>query len=150
VFLGDVGGIIGNLKMAFPPRAVTPDAVCRDQQHSPPRFSSAYQMMFGHHHPGLIIRGFHQQSPVWGLHGLPDRLLLFVYFPAVHMVWGRRLAPEVGRLDFAGGIVVHAIAGWPPWRPSFSSVTARSGKKRSAQHSLVALGTGLLWFGWYG
>ena len=37
--------------------------------------------------------------------------LLFVYFPFVHMVWGGGLLAEWGVLDFAGGIVVHNIAG---------------------------------------
>jgi len=37
--------------------------------------------------------------------------LLFVYFPFVHMVWGGGMLQKWGVLDFAGGIVVHAIAG---------------------------------------
>jgi Amt family ammonium transporter len=53
-------------------------------------------------------------------------------------------------LDFAGGIAVHNIAGMA----ALASVLY-VGKRRFAEegpHSipLVALGTGLLWFGWYG
>jgi ammonium transporter, Amt family len=67
--------------------------------------------------------------------------LTFVYFPFVHMVWGGGMLQRWGVRDFAGGIVVHNIAG-----------IAASGNRRTADrgpHSipLVALGTGLLWFG---
>src|SRR5207248_7229874 len=55
-----------------------------------------------------------------------------------------------GVQDFAGGIVVHAIAGMAALASVFYV-----GKRKVADnlpHSipLVALGTGLLWFGWYG
>ena len=35
--------------------------------------------------------------------------LLAVYFPFVHMIWGGGLLEHWGVLDFAGGIVVHAL-----------------------------------------
>jgi len=76
--------------------------------------------------------------------------LLFVYFPFVHMVWGGGLLAQWGVLDFAGGIVVHNIAGI-----AALAAVLYVGRRRfadSGPHSipLVALGTGLLWFGWYG
>jgi len=76
--------------------------------------------------------------------------LLFVYFPMVHMVWGGGLLAKWGVLDFAGGIVVHCIAGFA----ALASVmfVGRRKVQDPGPHSipLVALGTGLLWFGWYG
>jgi Amt family ammonium transporter len=76
--------------------------------------------------------------------------LLFVYFPFVHMVWGNGLLQKWGVLDFAGGIVVHNIAGMA----ALASVLYVGRRKiaDNVPHSipLVALGTGLLWFGWYG
>jgi Amt family ammonium transporter len=54
-----------------------------------------------------------------------------------------------GVRDFAGGIVVHASAGWA----ALASVIY-VGKRKfvDAPHNIpfIALGTGLLWFGWYG
>ena len=76
--------------------------------------------------------------------------LIFVYFPLVHMVWGNGLLAQWGVRDFAGGIVVHASAGFAALASVFF-VGPRQVKDRGP-HSipLVALGTGLLWFGWYG
>ena len=76
--------------------------------------------------------------------------LILVYFPFVHMVWGGGILEQWGVLDFAGGIVVHNIAGIA----ALASVLY-VGKRKvldRGPHSipLVALGTGLLWFGWYG
>jgi ammonium transporter, Amt family len=74
---------------------------------------------------------------------------LFVYYPFVHMFWGNGLLAHWGARDFAGGIVVHASAGWA----ALASVLY-VGKRKfvDAPHNIpfIALGTGLLWFGWYG
>jgi Amt family ammonium transporter len=76
--------------------------------------------------------------------------LLFVYFPFAHMIWGGGILQKWGVLDFAGGIVVHNIAGMA----ALASVLYVGRRRVTDQgpHSipLVALGTGLLWFGWYG
>ena len=65
------------------------------------------------------------------------------------MIWGGGLLEHWGVLDFAGGIVVHASAGWA----ALASVLY-VGKRRfyDSPHNIpfIALGTGLLWFGWYG
>jgi len=76
--------------------------------------------------------------------------LLLVYFPFAHMVWGGGILAKSGVLDFAGGIVVHCTAGFAALA-SVLFVGRRRGTDEGA-HSipLVALGTGLLWFGWFG
>jgi Amt family ammonium transporter len=53
-------------------------------------------------------------------------------------------------LDFAGGIVVHAIAGMAALASVFYVGRRRVVEKGPHSIPLVALGTGLLWFGWYG
>jgi len=73
-----------------------------------------------------------------------------VYYPFAHMVWGGGLLAKWGVLDFAGGIVVHATAGFAALASVFYV-----GKRRDVQSPpnsipLIAIGTGLLWFGWYG
>jgi ammonium transporter, Amt family len=73
-----------------------------------------------------------------------------VYFPFVHMIWGGGLLAEWGVLDFAGGIAVHNIAGMAALASVLFVGRRRVADKGPHSIPLVALGTGLLWFGWYG
>jgi Amt family ammonium transporter len=148
-FSGDVGGIIGNLDMACL-RGVdlmTPSPI---NDTIPVIVFIAYQMMFAIITPALITGAFANRvtfkAYMWFLTGW----LIFVYFPFVHMVWGGGILQQWGVLDFAGGIVVHNIAGMAALA-SVLFVGKRKVQDRGP-HSipLVALGTGLLWFGWYG
>jgi Amt family ammonium transporter len=110
----------------------------------------AYQMMFAIITPALITGAFANRVKFGAYVIFLTVWLLFVYFPMVHMIWGGGLLQRWGVLDFAGGIVVHGIAGMAALASVFF-VGKRKVQERSP-HSipLVALGTGLLWFGWYG
>ncbi|MBI5647191.1 MAG: ammonium transporter [Ignavibacteriae bacterium] len=148
-FSGDVGGIIGNLDMAFL-RGVDLNTPSPINDGIPLLVFIAYQMMFAIITPALITGAFTNRvtfkAYMWFLTGW----LIFVYFPFVHMVWGGGFLQQWGVLDFAGGIVVHNIAGMA----ALASVLF-VGRRKVVDHGphsipLVALGTGLLWFGWYG
>src|SRR5881396_281094 len=110
----------------------------------------AYQMMFAIITPALITGAFTNRVTFKAYFIFLNLWLLFVYFPFVHMIWGNGLLAEWGVLDFAGGIVVHNTAGLA----ALASViyVGRRRVQDTGPHSipLVALGTGLLWFGWYG
>ena len=147
-FSGDVRGIVGNLDMAFL-RGVTLSTPSPNIT-IPMVVFVAYQMMFAIITPALITGAFANRVTFKAYMLFLTGWLLFVYFPFVHMVWGGGLLQQWGVRDFAGGIVVHNIAGMA----ALASVLY-VGKRRvedKAPHSipLVALGTGLLWFGWYG
>ncbi|MEP7219085.1 MAG: ammonium transporter, partial [Bacteroidota bacterium] len=148
-FSGGEGGIIGNLDMAFLHGIKITDAVAG---HSglPVLVVVAYQMMFAIITPALITGAFTNRIRFKAYLIFLVLWLLFVYFPFVHMVWGGGLLQQWGVQDFAGGIVVHAIAGMA----ALASIYYVGKRKvaESGPHSipLVALGTGLLWFGWYG
>lgn len=148
-FSGDVGGIIGNLDMAFMHGLSLNDAFAGNS--SIPLFVFiAYQMMFAIITPALITGAFTNRIRFGAYVIFLNVWLLFVYFPFVHMVWGGGILHQWGVLDFAGGIVVHAIAGMAALASVFYV-----GKRKVKEHGphsipLVALGTGLLWFGWYG
>ena len=110
----------------------------------------AYQMMFAQITPALITGAFAGRVRFKAYLIFLVCWLLFVYFPFCHMIWGGGILQKIGVLDFAGGVVVHCIAGFA----ALASVVF-VGRRRvldSGPHSipLVALGTGLLWFGWYG
>jgi Amt family ammonium transporter len=78
---------------------------------------------------------------------------VIVYAPLAHWVWGGGWLGDMGALDFAGGTVVHVNAG-------VAALVAALvvGKRRDYPSSslvphnvpLVLLGSGLLWFGWFG
>ena len=145
----DFGGIIGNFDWAFL-RGITLDTPSPVNDGIPMLVWCAYQMMFAIITPALITGAFANRVNFKAYLMFLTGWLLFVYFPFVHMVWGGGLLWQWGVKDFAGGIVVHNIAGIA----ALASVVY-VGKRRVAEqglHSvpLVALGTGLLWFGWYG
>src|SRR5262245_18916945 len=148
-FSGDTAGIIGNLDKAFlngvqlnSPSALSPSI--------PEIVFIAYQMMFAIITPALITGAFANRVTFKAYLLFLTFWLLLVYFPFVHMIWGGGLLAQWGVLDFAGGIVVHNIAGIA----ALASVlfVGRRRVQDRGPHSipLVALGTGLLWFGWYG
>jgi Amt family ammonium transporter len=148
-FSGDVGGIIGNLDMSFL-KGVDLMAPSPINPTIPLIVFVAYQMMFAIITPALISGAFTNRVTFKAYMLFLTFWLILVYFPFVHMVWGGGILQKWGVLDFAGGIVVHNIAGMA----ALASVLY-VGKRKvvdSGPHSipLVALGTGLLWFGWYG
>ena len=148
-FSGDVGGIIGNLNMSFL-KGVDLMAPSPINPTIPLIVFVAYQMMFAIITPALISGAFTHRVTFKAYMLFLTFWLIFVYFPFVHMVWGGGLFQQWGVLDFAGGIVVHNIAGMA----ALASVLYVGRRKvvERGPHSipLVALGTGLLWFGWYG
>ena len=149
-FSGDtMGGIIGNLdkvcmhgvdlNSAFPHNPKIPEFVF-----------FAYQMMFAIITPALITGAFVNRVTFKSYLVFLVLWQVLVYYPFAHMIWGGGLLAQWGVLDFAGGIVVHATAGFA----ALASVIY-VGKRRDTSSvpnsvPLIAIGTGLLWFGWYG
>jgi len=146
-FSGD-GAIIGNLDhamlMGIGPSTPSPNATI-------PMFVFViFQMMFAIITPALISGAFTNRVSFKAYMIFLTLWLLFVYFPFVHMVWGGGILQQWGVLDFAGGIVVHTIAGMAALA-SVLYVGARKVDDRLPHNiPFVALGTGLLWFGWFG
>jgi len=110
----------------------------------------AYQMMFAIITPALITGAFINRVTFKAYIIFLVVWQIFVYYPFVHMVWGGGLLASWGVLDFAGGIPVHATAGFA----ALASVyfVGRRVEKEAGPNNipLVAIGTALLWFGWYG
>ena len=78
---------------------------------------------------------------------------LFVYAPVAHWVWGGGFLADMGALDFAGGTVVHVNAAAAALVAAIVIGPRRDFKKvQLAPHNVpfTLLGTGLLWFGWFG
>jgi Amt family ammonium transporter len=122
---------------------------------------SMYQMMFAIITPALIVGAIAERMKYSAIMAFIAAWMFVVYFPLAHMVWGIdgfmngvwNANAKIKAIDFAGGTVVHMSSGWSALvlclilgkRTGF-------GKRAFLPHSLVltAVGTGMLWVGWYG
>ena len=114
----------------------------------------AFQMMFAIITPALIsgaIAGRMKLSAwmifiaVWSV---------IVYAPMAHWVWGGGIVGgDLGAIDFAGGLVVHINAGAAALAAALVlGPRIGFGRDLMRPHALplTLLGTGILWFGWFG
>jgi len=145
-FSGGAGGVIGDLELAFL-KGISPSDLSGTM---PTLLFVVYQMMFAVITPALITGAFANRITFKAYLIFLVAWQLFVYFPFVHMIWGGGMLADWGVLDFAGGIVVHALAGMA----ALASVLFVGSRKDQdeAVHNVpfVALGAALLWFGWFG
>jgi len=113
---------------------------------------SFFQLMFAIITPGLVVGAvaerirFSSYSLFIALFGA------LVYAPLAHMAWHPDgLMFKWGVLDFAGGTVVHISAGMAALA---GALVLKPRKTTTAAHPAnipyVLIGTGLLWFGWFG
>lgn len=109
-----------------------------------------YQMMFAVITPALMTGAFAGRLRMGPYIKLICLWLLLVYVPVAHWVWGGGFLQKSGVVDFAGGLVVHTTAG-----VSALMIALYLGKRVNEDNTpanlpLSAIGTGLLWFGWFG
>ncbi|NPB06955.1 MAG: ammonium transporter [Aquificae bacterium] len=75
---------------------------------------------------------------------------VIVYPPVAHWVWGGGFLSQHGALDFAGGTVVHINAGVAGLVGALILGRRKDAALIPNSVPLVALGAGILWFGWFG
>jgi len=113
-----------------------------------------FQAMFAIITPALILGAFAERMKFSAFLLFTLLWATFVYDPVCHWVWGiGGWLRTKGALDFAGGTVVHINAG-------IAALTTALviGRRKNYEHHVpaphnlpfVALGTALLWFGWFG
>ena len=111
-----------------------------------------FQMKFAVITPAIITGSFAERVRFIGYLFFIGIFCVLVYAPLCHMVWhpSGLIGAYFGVLDFAGGTVVHISAG-------FASLAGALflGKRKKPHHepsniTYVILGTGMLWFGWFG
>ncbi len=149
----DIGGFIGSFEW-FGLRGVTSAPSPDYATTIPQTVFMIYQCMFAVITPALITGAFAERvrfvpfcifSVLWAI---------FVYNPVCHWIWGAGgWLGQMGVMDFAGGLVVHLTCGVAALA-GVLVIGARRGYGRSSfmPHNLpmTMLGTGLLWFGWFG
>ena len=148
----DVGGIIGNFQyfglnnVGMAPSPIYGATI-------PFLVFFLFQEMFAVITPALITGAFADRVSFKSYLIFLIAWSLLVYIPVCHWIWGGGFLQQMGVIDFAGGIVVHVTAGVA----ALASVIFIGKRKmtpgeNAAPHNIafVALGTGLLWFGWFG
>ena len=122
---------------------------------------SMYQLMFAIITPALILGAIAERMKFAAILAFVTLWMVVVYFPLAHMVWGINgsmngvwnAGASIKAIDFAGGTVVHMSSGWSALVLCLILGKRRGfGKESMAPHSMVlcAVGTGMLWVGWYG
>ena len=143
----DYGSVIGGLGMAGL-HGITPDSLSGTLSEYT---FIAFQGTFAIITVGLILGAVEGRMkfgacmlfiPIWAT---------FVYDPVCHWVWGGGWLGNMGVLDFAGGTVVHINSA-----AAALALVILLGKRKApnirppCNVPMVALGAGLLWFGWFG
>ncbi|MBC7850490.1 MAG: ammonium transporter [Chitinophagaceae bacterium] len=114
-----------------------------------------FQMMFAIITPGLVVGAVAERIRFTSYILFTVLFSLLVYAPLAHWSW----SPEgflfkMGALDFAGGTVVHISAGCAALAGALVLKRRKSHREHReippANVPYVLIGTGLLWFGWFG
>jgi len=110
----------------------------------------AFQEMFAIITPALITGAFAGRMKFKAYLAFLTLWSIAVYIPIAHWVWGGGFLQQIGFVDFAGGSVVHASAGLAALASIFVLGSRKYKEEQPHNITYVALGTGLLWFGWFG
>jgi len=112
-----------------------------------------FQMTFAIITPALIVGAYPERVKFSAVLMFTGLWLFVVYAPVAHWVWGGGWLADLGVLDFAGGLVVHATAGTSALVFA-RALGPRTGFPQSLHppHSpgLVMIGAAMLWVGWFG
>lgn len=111
-----------------------------------------FQMKFAVITPAIITGSFAERIRFIAYLFFIVLFSLIIYAPLCHMIWhpDGMLGNIFGIMDFAGGTVVHMSAGFAALAGAIYL-----GKRKQPHHEptnipFVLLGTGMLWFGWFG
>jgi len=156
-FIGDFTDGAGNSYLgthSFPGLFGYPNAFPVANATIPTYVILIFQMMFAIITVALISGGIADRAKFIGWLIFAAAWFTLAYIPIAHMVWGGGyLGATVGELDFAGGSAVHINAGAAALALAIV-LGRRLGWPQASfkPHNVpfVALGAGLLWFGWFG
>jgi Amt family ammonium transporter len=111
-----------------------------------------FQMKFAVITPALITGSFAERVRFVSYLLFMVLFSIFIYTPLCHMVWypDGLLNKYFGIKDFAGGTVVHMSAGFAALAGAMVVGNRKKPHHEPSNISYVLLGTGMLWFGWFG
>lgn len=154
-FGDSIGGFIGSPSTFLFFKDVSSGAPWSLAPTIPLSLFAVFQLMFAIITPGLVVGAVAERIRFTSYILFIALFSLLVYSPIAHWTWH----PEgflfsMGVLDFAGGTVVHISAGCAALAGAI--VLKRRQSHIAATHippaniPYVLIGTGLLWFGWFG
>ena len=116
---------------------------------------SMFQLMFAIITPGLVVGAIAERMRFSAYVLFTVLFSLLVYAPLAHWSWHPDgFLAKMGALDFAGGTVVHISAGCAALAGALVLKRRKSHIEKLTTHPAnipyVLIGTGLLWFGWFG
>lgn len=155
-FGDSIGGFIGNPMTFFFFDNVGTAAHPEIGSTIPFILFAAFQLKFAIIAPALITGGFAERVRFWAYILFMVLFCVFIYCPLAHWTWHPDgFLMQWGVLDFAGGTVVHISAGMAALAGAMflgrRKVHLEQGHVSNPVNiPYVLLGTGLLWFGWFG
>jgi Amt family ammonium transporter len=148
----DIGGVIGSLEWVGL-QGVGPEPSPDYASTIPHQVFMVFQLMFAAITVALITGSFAERMKFKALLLFSVLWSLCIYSPLAHWVWGGGWLSQLGALDFAGGAVVHISCGFGALVCAIVLGKRKGyGTEPMPPHNLpmTLLGTGLLWFGWFG
>lgn len=150
-----MGGFIGNPMTHFFFKDVNNTAPWELAPTIPKTLFSLFQLMFAIITPGLVVGALAERVRFTSYVLFTILFCIFVYAPLSHWSWHPEgFLFKMGALDFAGGTVVHISAGCAALAGAIvlkRRITHMEGAEiPPANVPYVLIGTGLLWFGWFG
>jgi Amt family ammonium transporter len=150
-FGDSVHGIIGNPSTFFMMKGMLGNATWKLGPTVPLVLFAMFQLKFAVITPALITGAFAERIRFNSYIIFLCLFLIFIYAPLAHSTWHPDgLMFKLGVLDFAGGTVVHMSAGWAALASALYLKQRKTVSHAPARISYILLGTGLLWFGWFG
>jgi len=121
----------------------------------PASLFSMFQLMFAIITPGLVVGAIAERMRFAAYVIFTILFSLFIYAPLAHWSWHPDgFLAKMGALDFAGGTVVHISAGCAALAGALvlkrRKVHIEKIAEKPANIPYILIGTGLLWFGWFG
>jgi Amt family ammonium transporter len=110
-----------------------------------------FQLKFAIITPALITGSFAERVKFTSYLLFMCLFSLLIYSPLAHWTWHTEgFLRQWGVLDFAGGSVVHMSAGFASLAGAYILGKREHGFHQPANIPFIILGTGMLWFGWFG
>jgi Amt family ammonium transporter len=150
-FGDSIGGVIGNPSTYFMMKGMLGNTSWKLAPTIPLLLFAMYQLKFAIITPALITGAFAERIRFNSYIIFLCLFSIFIFSPLAHATWHPDgILAKLGVLDFAGGTVVHMSAGWAALASALYLKRRNEANHSPARITYVMIGTGLLWFGWFG